>query len=820
MTNHLRTGSSPPQKAGKNTAKNRNKKRACWPEVYKWLAAGTLVVYTAVGSKTVSLAQAQDAAGAPNPSGSQAQALLVRQFDIPAGPLDGVLRSFGDATELQIELTNPAIRTIQSPGVSGTYTNTQALQQILRDTGVASRFTSTGAVILELAAVATSIEVTATAAEPTSPKYTAPLREIPQTISIIPKNVIEQQGATTLTDVLRNVPGLTVMAGEGGQPAGDNLVLRGFSARNDIFVDGVRDLGPQSRDPFNLEQVEVFKGPQSAFTGRGSTGGSINMVSKTPSVNRMFGGSLSLGTASMQRGTGDVNLPLGDRTAFRLNVMGHDAGVPGRDVVENERWGVAPGLAFGLGTPTTLTLGYSKLKQSNISDYGIPWVPASNNVLVEYRDKPAPVPRETFYGFRSRDRERMNSDMATVRLEHDFTDSFTLRNQFRYGRSTRDSMATPPRFASPDSTNINREMRSWITEDGVYDNQTDLTADFATGAIRHTVVTGVSFTKENNIRQLRTAPNSPTTLLNPNPDDIYGGEITLNPNLGDIDASTKAVYAFDTVRLGRRWQVNAGLRSENFDVEGITTAAQPLSHSEHMLSLRTGVVFSPRSNGSIYTSYGSSLNPSLEGLSYGANNIDPNLDPEKTYTTELGTKWDLFQNRLMLSSAVFQVIKHNARTPGILPDDPPQVLDGKQRVRGVELGATGYIRPEWMVFGGYTYLDSQITESNNPNELGNVFPQTPDHSFNLWTTYSFPWRVTLGGGVRYVGRRYNNTSNARFVDGYSTVDAMASFPVSRNLDVRLNLNNLTNEYYFERVGGGHVIPGAGRSAMVSTVFHF
>ncbi|MEX2303561.1 MAG: TonB-dependent siderophore receptor [Bryobacterales bacterium] len=813
MTIYALRGSEPSKLRGKRKAPSG------WPEVYKWLATGTLVVYTAVGSRTVAVAAPQ--AGGSTPSSNQTQALVVRSFDIAPGPLEEVLRAFERATELQVNVPNQAIRTIQSPGVSGTYTNRQALQQLLTDTGVNFRFSDTGSVTLELATVSTSIEVTAQAAQPESPKYTEPLREIPQTISIISRNVIEQQGATTLTDVLRNVPGLTVVAGEGGAPAGDNLVLRGFSARNDIFVDGVRDLGPQSRDPFNIEQVEVVKGPQSAFTGRGSTGGSINMVSKTPQTTRMFGGSLSLGSASMQRGTGDVNLPIGDRTAFRLNVMAHDAGVPGRDVVESDRWGVAPSLAFGLGTPTRVTLGYYKIKQDNISDYGIPWVTANHNVLMDYRNKPAPVPRETFYGFRTRDHEEMGSDMGTARLEHDFSDSFVLRNQFRYGRSTRDSIATPPRFASPDSTVINREMRSWITEDDIYDNQTDLTIDFATGGIRHSVVTGAAFTKENNIRQLRTAPNSPTTLLNPNPDDVYTGEFTLNPNIGDIDATTKAVYLFDTLHLGRRWQVNGGVRSENFDVDGLTTGGALLSHGEHMMSLRAGVVFSPKSNGTIYSSYGSSLNPSLEGLSYTTGGAAaPELDPEKTYTIELGTKWDFFQNRLLLSGALFQVTKHNARTPGILPDDPPQVLDGRQRVRGVELGATGYITPAWMVFGGYSYLDSEIIETNNPAELGNVFPMTPDHSFNLWTTYTFPWKVTLGGGVRYVGRRYNNTANVRFVDGYATVDAMLSFPLARFLDVRLNVYNLTNEYYYERLGGGHVIPGVARSAMVSTVFRF
>jgi catecholate siderophore receptor len=293
--------------------------------------------------------------------------------------------------------------------------------------------------MFELRGPDSSIDVTEQAPL-SSLKYTEPLRDIPQTITVISKSMIEEQGATTLRDVLRNVPGLTMTAGEGGTAAGDNLTLRGFSARNDLFVDGVRDISPQSRDPFNMEEVEVVKGPGSAFTGRGSTGGSINLVSKAPSLSRMFGGTFNFGTDGTKRVSADVNMPLrflGEHTAFRLNVLAHDSGVAGRDVVNNQRWGVAPSLAFGLGTPTRLTLSYFKLKQDNISDYGIPWVPATNNVLTAYRDRPAPVPRETFYGFRSRDYERMGSDMATVKYEYDFSDALQLRNQLRYGRSTR-----------------------------------------------------------------------------------------------------------------------------------------------------------------------------------------------------------------------------------------------------------------------------------------------------------------------------------------------------------------------------------------------
>lgn len=807
-----------------NPPPKRGEKQGGWPIVYRWAATGALVAYSALGSKIVVPAKAQEAPAPPDPDGVQkpSAANAVQAFDIPAGPLSDVLPAFRAATGLDTKATSLNVLEVQSPGVRGDFSAEEALRRMLAETQVRYKFVGEAVVELELFGPVTEVEVRA-APQPTSPKYTALLRDIPQTITIVDQEIIRQQDAMSLSDVLSNVTGLTVMAGEGGTPAGDNLTLRGFSARNDIFVDGVRDLGPQSRDPFNMEQVEVVKGPQSAFSGRGSAGGSINLVTKAASLQPRIGVDLALGTANLRRGAVDVNAPvrfLGERTGFRLNLMGHDAGVPGRNAVKNARYGIAPAITLGLGSPTRYTLDYARLEQDNISDYGIPWVPESNNVLTEYHDQPAPVPRETFYGFRERDKEKMGSNTATFRFEHDFTDGLRFRNQFRYGRSTRDSVATPPRFADPDSTAINREMRAWITEDEIYDNQADLTADFRTGGLRHSVVSGFALSREGNLRRIRTAPNARTTLLDPNPDDVYTGELTFGEFDGDIDAGTQAVYAFDTVQLGRRWQANGGLRAERFAVNGLTTQGTPLDRAQNMLSLRAGLVFKPAQAGSLYASYGSSLNPSLEGLSYVSRRDDPNLEPEKTYSVEGGAKWELLHSRLLLTGALFQVEKTNARTPGILPADPPQVLDGRQRVRGLEIGATGYVTPSWMIFGGYTGMTSRIVETNTQGQLGNRFPQTPPHSFNLWTTYAFPKRILLGGGVRSMGRRYNNVSNARFVAGYWTADLMASAPLAENVDLRINLTNLTDEYYFSRVGGGHVVPGPARQLIGSLSFRF
>jgi catecholate siderophore receptor len=763
-------------------------------------------------------AQTPSAANARQP---QDASLPVGRFDIPAGALADAIAVFEQVSGWKVEIPNEKMRTLATQGVTGVLPAGQALKQVLDGTGLRYRMGGSTRAILAFEEAVFSVDVNERAPL-SSPRYTEPLRNLPQTITVIPKTVIEQQGATSLADVLRNVPGMTITAGEGGAPAGDNLTLRGNSARNDIFVDGVRDLSPQSRDPFNLEQVEVTKGPTSAITGRGSAGGAINLISKGPGMSRIIGGSLMLGNADTRRATVDINAPLaklglGERTAFRFNGLIHNAGVAGRNVVENDRWGLAPSLAFGLGTPARLTLGYYKLKQNNISDYGIPWVPATNNALVAYRDKPAPVPRDTFYGFRDRDRENLNQDTGTVKFEYDFNDSLQLRTQLRIGESGRNSIASPPRFASVDSTVINREMRSWIAQDRIIDNQTDLRASFKTGAIQHTLVTGAAFTGESNTRINRTAPNSPTTLLNPNPDDIYTGVITTTPFVGKIDANTQSVWAFDTAKFGKHWEATGGVRWEHFDVNGVSTTPAPVAQDVKFASLRAGLIYKPTQYGSIYASYGTSVSPSLEGLSYNTSNTA--IPPEKTYTTEVGSKWEVAGSRLLLTGALFQVKKDNARTPALLPTDPPQVLAGRQVSQGLELSASGGITRSLRVLASYALIDARISSSNNPVEVGRKFQNTPRNSASVWITYTAR-KLTLGVGPRFMGMRYGNNTNTRFVDSYSTVDAMASYRVSRQLDLRFNVSNLNNTYYFERLGGGHLIPGASRYAMISTNFHF
>jgi catecholate siderophore receptor len=309
-----------------------------------------------------------------------------------------------------------------------------------------------------------------------------------------------------------------------------------------------------------------------------------------------------------------------------------------------------------------------------------------------------------------------------------------------------------------------------------------------------------------------------TTLLNPNPDDVYTGTITQSPIVGDVTANSQAAYLFDTAKLRNKWELSGGLRWDRFDADGITTTGTPVSRVDRMLSGRAAVVFKPLANGSVYASYGTSLNPSLEGLSY--NTANTVIDPEKTYTLEAGSKWDLVSGRILLSGAVFRVDKTDARTPGVLPGDPPQVLEGRQRVKGAELSMTGNITTAWQVLAGYTFLLSKTVDSNNIAEIGKELVNTPRNSFNLWTTYKTSSGLQFGGGSRFVGRRFGNTINTRFVDAYWTFDVMASYPLTNHIDLKLNLTNLTDKYYFDRLGGGHVVPGPGRAAIFGTSFRF
>lgn len=667
-----------------------------------------------------------------------------------------------------------------------------------------------------------------------SVKYTQSLKDTPATITVVPEALMEDQNVTTLRDALRNVPGISMQAGEGGTPAGDQLTIRGFSSRTDLYIDNVRDVGGYFRDTFNYEQVEVAKGPSSSYTGRGSTGASINLASKTPKLDAFYKASNGWGTDQYKRTTVDINQPIPqlsdiglDGVAFRLNGMMHHNDTPGRKVADNERWGFAPSLAIGLDTPTRVTASYFYMYQDNRPDYGIPWVPNTNTALPEHHDYPAPVDFSNYYGLSERDYEEVKVNLVTVKVEHDFNENLTVRDQIRYGRVSRDSLITAPRFLSNNSTAIRRsDEKSRDQVDTILANQLDLISKFETFGKEHDLVTGIELVREveTNHERMPTGPDSqPTDLFSPNPSDRYTENYMRTGNKATTKINSLALYGFDTLHIHEKVDLNGGLRWDYSTVSFGPNTGDYLERADSVLTWNAGIVYRPIDIASLYFGYGTSFNPAGEGLTLSTNatnNAFFQSDPEKARTFELGTKWDLFDRRLAVNAAVFHTLKSNARTED--PNNPNDfvVLEGEQRVRGFELGASGNITEDWALYAAYTVLGSKILETREEAEFHHELGNTPEHSFNIWSTYRLPFNFEVGAGLQYVDKRFNNTNNTRKAPAYILFDAMVAYHVTDHIEVKLNMNNLTDQEYIDQVGGGHFIPGAGRSMILTTSVDF
>lgn len=659
----------------------------------------------------------------------------------------------------------------------------------------------------------------------TSPKFPQPLRDVPLTLDVIPSALIEDQGASSLRDVLRNTPGITFQAGEGGSAPGDNLFIRGFNARTDIFVDGVRNIGDYARDSFNFEQVEVAKGPASAFTGRGSTGGSVNIVTKSPLTSPFVRLNAEVGTADHLRGTLDVNQPLDPEAdqAVRFNAMWTESGVAGRDEVENSRWGIAPAYAFGVGENTRVTLKYQRLEMDNLPDYGL-WRDATTDPNYDWSD---------FYGLTRRDYEKIQSDLLSGEVVHDIGEHYSLRNFTRYGRTTRNAAVTSPRLDRSDPTLASRsDLKTQDRENEILSNQTDVSAILGEADLRHNIVAGLELSAENykdwDREQIGESPT--TDLYNPTPNEPWNGEIVRTGAMSDAEATTVALYGFDTLEIGEHWQLTGGVRWERFDAEVESRdedgARETLSRTDEMLSYRMAAVYKPVENLSLYAGVGNSFNPSAEGLTLSEESWrgpsvsnNPNLEPEENRSYEIGTKWDLNESHLSFTAAIFRTEKLNARE--LNANDEP-VLTGHQTVDGIEVGLSGFLTDRWYVYGGYAYMESEA-ESGTTEDTTDI-AYVPAQSFNFWTTLAVSDRITIGAGAQYTGDYfYRNTSDESTIPegvSYWLLDAMVTYEVNSNFSLRLNIDNLTDERYIERGYAAHFTPGPRRSATLTGEFRF
>ncbi|WP_028683918.1 TonB-dependent receptor [Pseudomonas chlororaphis] len=676
-----------------------------------------------------------------------------------------------------------------------------------------------------------------------SAKYVAPLLDTPQTITVVPPKLIQEQQALSLRQVLSNVSGITFNAGEGGGGSGDSINIRGFSANSNLQIDGLRDSAQTNRsDTFNVEQVEVIKGPNSVFGGAGTTGGSINVVSKQPK-NQAFtrlGG--SLGTDNYYRLTLDSNQPLesvGQDSAVRINLMGHQNDVPGRDKIDRERWGIAPSLRLGFSDATRLTLSAFHQTDDNLPDYGVPALDGK---------KLAGVKRDAYFGWKNLDKEEIEQNAFTADFEHDFSDHLRLQNLTRYSHTARDTIVSAShvntsgvpagryRPAGPQAYGRDATTEMWI-------NQSNLIGDFEFAGMRHDLVAGVELSRET--LDLKTYNHGLGSALYPrdgyalsNPPGRWNGPVN-KATSGYTETTLKgqAYYLFDTIALSERWDLNLGLRYDKIkgDVDkysGSHVKGESLVSDTNKASARTGLVFKPTENGRIYAAWGNSFNPSAENLAStggGLSKGNQDLAPEKNETWELGTKWELLDKRLELDAALFRVEKSNARET--MADGSTQ-LAGKQRVQGVEIGVTGHVTEQWDVFANYTFLDSETLKAANTASgiarKGQALGNTPPRSLNLWTTYELPAGWTLGYGTRYVSERNVSSSTRAKLDAYWVHNAMLGYKVNHNLDLQLNVNNLFDKDYVERVRqqngstarSSAIEYGDARAAIMSATYSF
>ena len=707
-----------------------------------------------------------------------------------------------------------------------------------------------------------------------NPKLTQPLVDIPQTISVINSEVIREQGAASLMDALRNTPGITMQLGEGGSTsAGDTFQLRAFSTQTATFIDGIRDLGAITRDIFNIDQVEVVKGPAGTDIGRGAASGYINLISKLPTRTDQYGVTTTVNTANNKRVTADLNKQLGETSAARLNLMGQAGGVEGRNVVENNGYAIAPSFAWGLGTPTRIYLYSQHVRQDNVPDGGISTIgmPGFYNAAAQV-NAGARVNRENFYGSKD-DYEKVDADMVTAKFEHDLGGGTVVRNIARAGTTQMDrrltsvGAITATNLANPSSWTAARSLQRTDQTNDVLANLTNVTSQFSTGSVKHTLSAGLEFMHE---RQKNlgfgtaaqtingvtyAAVNAPAAnLYAPNASDALGVPYRTGADT-DGSTNTAALYAFDTLQLNERWQLNGGLRFEHYrtktDASTIVTtsnltsypgyaagslAPSALSTSGNLTSWKLGALYKPAANGSIYASLANSLTPpggsnfALSSTSTNQNNAA--LDPQETRNIELGTKWELLDNRLNLSAAVFRTendkqISYDAVT-GIYTQY------GKTRVQGIELAAVGQITNFWQVSAGIAKTQTKALGQNSLGSTGAVTNTdsvrwSPDLTATAWTSYTWG-AFTLGCGARYVSDQKRvvtagtalNVSNMPKIPSYWVTDLMAAYKVNRNVNLRLNIYNLFDKEYISTLNnnGARMVLGAPRSASLTAEFLF
>ncbi|SEJ57739.1 MULTISPECIES: TonB-dependent siderophore receptor [unclassified Variovorax] len=662
----------------------------------------------------------------------------------------------------------------------------------------------------------------------TATKGSAPLRDIPQAVNVLPAQLLRDQGATSMQDALRNAPGVSFNAGDGQR---DQVVIRGFTAIADWFVDGVRDDALYFRDLSDTERIEVLKGPAAVLYGRGSSGGLVNRVTKKPVFDRAFGDvTLGLGTHDFKRLTTDLNTPIGENMALRLNVAREKSGSY-RDQQFIDRYNIAPSLAIKFSPQTDLLLQYTNAYDQRLTDFGIP---ALNG-------RPVNVPIGTYYGsaFGKRDDTTTTKVQSfTATLNHRFSDTLSLRNTTRYASYKLDRYNTlSSGTTDPVRLTVGRTRGFILRDESSWFNQTDLTWRNELGGFKQEWLVGAEFGQQDKRAYSVSSATGfeRVSILNPMaaPGQIPLASYTASSAIpSNSRFQTAALYAQDQITLAPQWKALIGGR---YDVFGQDTSFErslaPLSRTDRKFSPRAGVVWQPSDTQSYYVSYSRSFQPSAETFALSTGNTAN--DPEITVNKEIGAKLDFLDGALNLTAAVF-----NLERSGIKNSDPAnparQINVGTQRTNGMELALAGKLPGRWDVSAGYAYLDGRMVKSlatvsslqlpvGAPLPVqGKIAPLTPRHSAFVWLMKDLGNGLSAGGGVNYVAARYASLSNLVTLPSYVMADLAASYKTGR-YEVSVNLKNISNRKYYVSAHGSVdnlIMPGPGRELQVALTAKF
>jgi catecholate siderophore receptor len=628
------------------------------------------------------------------------------------------------------------------------------------------------------------------------------LRDTPQAITVITKELMRDQNMQSMADVIRYVPGIVTAQGEGNR---DTAVFRGNSSTGDFYIDGIRDDVQYYRDLYNIDSVEALKGSNAMIFGRGGSGGVINRVSKQPEWTPVREASLTLGSWNSRRATVDVGQAVNAGVAVRVNAMAEDSDSY-RNHVNVQRKGINPTVAIRAGANTSVVLGFEHFEDERVADRGIPG----------YNGVPYDTDPATFFGNADLSRATVSVNAFSALVEHDFGHGLTLRNRSRFADYDKFYQNVFASGIVTDGVNVNLGGYNNATQRSNFFNQTDLNYTIAAGGLRHKLLGGVEFGRQETDNQRMTwldaAGKAAFSVPIANP--VYQGAIAFRPAPTDANnhsvATLAAAYVQDQVEFSPHWQAVAGLRVDRFKVDFRNNRdGSKIAVTDTPVAPRAGLIYKPVEAVSVYGSYSIAYVPRAGDQLSSLTASNKTFEPEKFKNLELGLKWDLTQN-LAASAAVYKLDRSNV---AVATSSTTAMLVDGQVSKGVELGLAGNITPAWNVMGGYAYQNARITRDLSATlKAGTVLAQVPTHTLSLWNRYEFTPSWAAGLGLVYRDSIYASTTNAVTLPSFTRVDGALFYTINKQYKVQLNVENVFDrKYYASANSDSNITPGSPRA---------